>query len=175
MLHACVQTHKTGSTTLGAALFRFGARYHKARETARARRRAHACAGCALVLLTLRRPLLLHIPQRFYCQGRPPNACRKGHILAPGRPLPPGQVYDLQLNHLSGNGHLRGTFGSVIGWYKARDTRLRTPAARVRRVQARLRLLCAVPAGDARHRGKDAVAAQRASVAAAVGAHHARA
>jgi hypothetical protein len=29
-------------------------------------------------------------------------------------------VYDLQLNHLSSNGVLRGTFGSIIAWYKAR-------------------------------------------------------
>ena len=38
----------------------------------------------------------------------------------PGRPLLPGEVYDLQLNHFSGNGVLRKSFGHVIAWYKAR-------------------------------------------------------
>jgi hypothetical protein len=111
---AALQTHKTGSTTLGAALFRFGARYHKARYTPQAgAARAPHCA--CTELSRLRSPL-----QRFYCQGTPPQACKKAHILWPGKPLPPRQVYDLQLNHLSGNGVLRGTFGSVVAWYKAR-------------------------------------------------------
>ncbi len=58
--------------------------------------------------------------QRFYCQGRGPQPCKRGHILWPGRPLAAGEVYDMQLNHVSGNGVLRGTFGGVLAWYKAR-------------------------------------------------------
>ena len=75
------QTHKTGSTTLGAALYRFGARHGK----------------------------------RFYCQGGGPQPCKRAHILAPTRPT--HQVFDMQLNHLSGNGLLKRPFAPVLAWY----------------------------------------------------------
>ena len=61
---------------------------------------------------------------RFYCQGGGGQGsfrdkpCRAAHILRPGKPLPPGQVFDLQLNHLSGNGLLHGTVGEVVAWYR---------------------------------------------------------
>ena len=107
------QTHKTGSTTLGATLFRFGARNHKARAPPAAR------MGSAARSLTPR-----CAAQRFYCQGGGGQGmfrdkpCRAAHILRPGKPLPPGQVFDLQLNHLSGNGLLHGTVGEVVAWYR---------------------------------------------------------
>jgi hypothetical protein len=58
-------------------------------------------------------------PQRFYCQGGGAQPCKRAHILWPGRPLPPKQVFDMQINHLNGNGKLRGSFGHVVAWYRA--------------------------------------------------------
>ena len=58
-------------------------------------------------------------PQRFYCQGTGAQPCKRAHILWPGRPLPPKQVFDMQINHLNGNGKLLGSFGHVVAWYRA--------------------------------------------------------
>lgn len=78
------QTHKTGSTTLGAVLYRYGARHGK----------------------------------RFYCQGAGTSPCGAAHIVRPCAPLPPGQEFDLQLHHISGNGPLGRSFGCVVAWYR---------------------------------------------------------
>ena len=64
--------------------------------------------------------------QRFYCQGKPPQPCRRAHILWANRTLPPGEVFDMQLNHFSGNGFWSGNFDAhIIDWYRARHRRSR--------------------------------------------------
>lgn len=66
-------------------------------------------------------PVVRLSTQRFYCQGRPPQPCLSHHIVWPGYPLPPKQVFDFQLNHFTGNGQLKKPFGHVLAWYKACD------------------------------------------------------
>ena len=115
-----LQTHKTGSTTLGAALFRFGARNHLVRQPP-GLACSRLCSASAASALPTHSRVAPFTAQRFYCQGAGAQPCRRAHIVWPGRPLLPGEVYDLQLNHFSGNGVLRKSFGHVIAWYKARN------------------------------------------------------
>ena len=143
-----LQTHKTGSTTLGAALFRFGARNHLVRPPLRGS--AARAQPTAQPTHTLASPFFL--VQRFYCQGVGPQPCRRAHIVWPGRPLLPGQVYDLQLNHFSGNGVLRQSFGHVIAWYKARHTCTRASMLPTRRPDAQS--LCLFPPLSLAHAGR---------------------
>lgn len=64
-------------------------------------------------------------PQRFYCQGKADKPCRAAHIIWANRSIPLQEegLFDLQLNHFSGNGMWKGQFqGHVVDWYRVRHS-----------------------------------------------------